>query len=321
MEVQKAISFHGRFDEAIGALPDKLRVALSGIPESIKNISTEVRLRTGQPIAISCPEKGWFIDSKSQLHTSPSCYPAVSSHDLSQTIISMCSYSVHSHQSELAAGFISLRGGHRAGICGTAVIENGYITALRDITSINIRIARQITGAADSLIKDIFGNGLCGILIAGSPSSGKTTILRDLARQLAGGNIGRYVKVAVIDERCELGAVYEGIPQNNLGATCDILSGYSKGQGILSAVRSLSPEAIICDEIGDQSDAESILCGIGCGVKIIASAHAGSTKELIRRPMIRKLLDHGAFDKIVLLDGSRSPGAIKDVILCSGLSA
>ncbi len=311
MDVQKNAQ---RFEQAVCVLPPKIKSVLLSIPTSVKDTVQEVRLRVGRPITLSCPGKSWFLDAKSQLHNVPKHCFFVNSEDIAQAVAGMCAYSVHTHQHELINGYISLRGGHRAGICGTAVTDSQSITAVREITSINLRIAREIKGAATAIVRDVLRGSLCGLLITGVPSSGKTTILRDLTRQLASGELGQFVRVAVVDERCELGAVYEGVPQNDLGISCDILSGYPKGKGILTAVRTLSPEVIVCDEIGSREEVDSMLDGLNCGVKIIAAAHARTLQELISREQIRRLIKHGAFEKIVRLGDSSAPGSIVEFV-------
>lgn len=311
MDVQNT---RARFNQAASSLSPKLKALLFGIPESAKLTAFEVRLRVGKPVMMICAERAWFIDADSQLLNLPKTPYICTQNDIADSVVSMCAYSVHSHQQEFKDGYISLRGGHRAGICGTAVVGDKGITTVRDITSINLRIAREVHGAADALIQLVFDKGPCGTLIAGIPSSGKTTLLRDLTRKLATGVTGRFIKVAVVDERCELGAVYDGVPQNDLGLSCDVLSGYPKGEGILSAVRTLSPEVVVCDEIGGGSEVDSILDGLNAGVKIIATAHAGSVGELLRRPQLVRLLESGAFEKIVLLGSFQKPGEIRQIL-------
>lgn len=315
MDVQSSVA---RFDQAVSALSPRLKDILLGVPKSAKLMAFEVRVRVGKPMALTCPGKCWFVDEQAQLHNLPQHGYIVTQGDVADSVITLCGYSVHSHQQEMANGFITTRGGHRAGICGTAVTSGKEISAIRDISSINLRIAREVRDAATPLIEEIFSKKLCGVLIIGIPSSGKTTILRDLARQLACGKAGRFVKVAVVDERCEIGAVYDGVAQNDLGVCCDILSGYPKGQGILSAVRTLSPHVILCDEIGAKEEVDSMLDGINCGVRMVATAHAENLGELLRRPQIVRLLEHGAFDKIVRLGGADDPGKIVSIVEVGG---
>jgi stage III sporulation protein AA len=178
-----------------------------------------------------------------------------------------------------------------------------------------------VRDAAAPIVRRVFQGGVCSLLIVGAPSSGKTTVLRDLARQLSCGKAGGYLKVAVVDERCELGAVYDGVPQNDLGPCCDILSGYPKAEGILTAVRTLSPQVILCDEIGGEPEVSGMLDGVNCGVKMIATAHAATIAELKGRKQIRRLLEYGVFDQIVRLGGADSPGQIVEIVEAGGFLA
>ena len=307
MDVQSGVF---RFEQVVKNLPPRLREVLLALPRGIKSSALEVRLRVDKPVALTCPNKNWFVDKSAQLHNIPRpCFP-VTPDEIEQTVLAICSYSLHAHQNEMINGYISLRGGHRAGVCGQAVLNEGKISALRGITSINLRIARDIIGAADKVVAAAFLDGLTGALIAGPPSSGKTTILRDLARQLSSGKAGTYYRVAVVDERGEIGAVHEGIPQNDLGPGCDILSGYPKGEGLITAVRTLSPQVVICDEIGGEEEVSGMLDGLSCGVKVVASAHAENLDELLGRRQIVRLLREGAFSVIVLLGGAHQPGTL-----------
>lgn len=299
-----------RFDQAVASLSPFLREELAHVPKTAKQMAQEIRLRMGAPIAITCPGQTWFLGRNGELHNVPSQGYRVSKSDIADSIVSMCGHSVHSHQHEMQNGYITLHGGHRAGLVGTAVLHDGEVCAVREITSVNLRIAREICGAADALIRQVFAGGLRGLLLVGPPSSGKTTLLRDLARQLSSGAAGRYYRVAVVDERCEIGAVYQGVAQNHLGPCCDLLSGYPKGEGILTAVRSLSPQVIVCDEIGTSGEVAHILDGLNCGVKIVASAHASSVAELLRRTQICQLIEKGAFDQIAFLASGDTPGKI-----------
>ncbi len=311
MDVQNT---QNRFNQAVSSLSPKLKSILIGIPNSAKLTAFEVRLRVGKPIMLTCAERFWFVDDRSQLLNLPKNPYIVTQNDIADSVVSMCAFSVHSHQHEFKSGYISLRGGHRAGICGTAVLSDDKISTIRDITSINLRVAREVTGAANSLMDEIFCNTLCGVLIVGGPSSGKTTILRDLSRQLATGKTGRFVKVAVVDERCEIGAVYDGVPQNDLGISSDILSSYPKAEGIQIAIRTLSPQIIVCDEIGGSDEVASILDGLNAGVKVVATAHGDGIRELLKRPQILKLLESGAFKKLVRLGSSENPGEIRQIL-------
>ena len=192
-------------------------------------------------------------------------------------------------------------GGNRVGFCGTASSENGMITAVRNITSLNVRVARQITGAADEVVRLFQKQGTEGILIVGAPASGKTTLLKDLIRRLADGSEGRYWRVSVIDERGELGGERGTAFQNDLGFSSDVFIGYPKAKGMEIAVRTMAPEILVCDEIGSREDAEAIRYSVNSGVKMIAAIHAKDEVELKQKPFIQELLDTKAFGHLVFL--------------------
>ena len=172
---------------------------------------------------------------------------------------------------------------------------------MREITSINLRVARQVQGCAMTLAEELFSGGLCSCIIAGPPASGKTTLLRDLARILSSGFHETYCKTVVVDERGELAAVSQGLPGNDLGPCCDVLTGFAKAEGILRAVRTLSPQVIFCDEIGSLEEVQAIEEGLGCGVHVILTLHGGSMEELLRRPQAAALRKTGAFERVALL--------------------
>lgn len=243
----------------------------------------EIRLRAGR-CAAAVTVSGKIIP----------CSAPFSEKDIADCFAELCRYSVHSFSREIAEGFITLDGGHRVGLCGTAVMSGGAVVSVKDISSLNIRIAREVRGCAEELYGRFFAGGLCSLLLAGRPMSGKTTVLRDLSRML-----GEKYRVALIDSRNELSASVRGLPTLDVGENTDVLCGYTKSAGIMTALRSLSPDVIICDEIGDDYDAvEQCLF---CGVKVIAAAHAGSLSELSRRRGTDRLLP--LFDCAAVIGG------------------
>lgn len=304
-------NYSNRFDEAASYLCDRLSSVLLKLPDSIKSRTHEIRLRAGRPISLTLADKCLCINEFGQ----PYDYPAKNSliatiKDIEITLSYICEMSVYSYTSDICEGFITIRGGHRAGICGKAVLDNGKIISVKDISSINIRIAREIKDCAAQLMPYIVtGKVINGCLISSPPGGGKTTVLRDIARSLS--LAGK--KLSVIDERGELGATYLGIPQNDMGAFCDILDGYPKAQGIMQAIRTLSPDVILCDEIGGEDDVKAIIEGMNAGVPIIATVHASDYDEAIKRPQINRLLKSGAIKIFILLYGREKPCVIKNV--------
>ena len=276
------------FDSAASLLPRTVSEALMRLPQSLRASASEIRLDSKVTTA--------FPDRQPDRTVSGSC-------DIRECFLQLCRHSVYCFQDSIAQGFIPLPGGHRAGLCGSAVTENGAVTGMRDISMICIRIARQLSGASDMLKDRMLGTR--GMLIAGAPCSGKTTILRDAACALASGRWGRRYRVAVIDCRGELCAVYNGKPQLDTGGSF-VLDGFPKSSGMLQAVRCLAPEYIICDEIGGPEDTDAVTACSNTGAAVIAAVHAGSIGELLRRPQTGMLIGCGAFDTAVMLDASRT---------------
>jgi stage III sporulation protein AA len=252
------------FEQAADFLP-MFKDKLSALPQNIKQTAREIRLRAGQPIAVET-----MHNSGCTIHNRVLIDAGVTRESLQELIELFCDYSLHSYARQLSHGFITLKGGHRAGFCGTAVTDGGTerITAIRDITSINLRIAREFIGCSDELFNRLNPENLKSLLIIGKPMSAKTTVLRDLARNLSEAGC----KVAVIDERNEI---------NAKGANIDTLGSFPKKAGFVTALRALSPDFIICDEVADASEGAEVAECLNCGVGVIMTMHCGSLEEAL----------------------------------------
>lgn len=303
-------NFVERFNVCAKGLNQRLQNVLLKIPNNIKSQVQEIHIRTNKPIVLYCGSKTYYLTASNQIvsHWFSDNMLIVTQSDILETFQNICCYSVYTKQSEIINGFITLKGGHRAGICGTAFYNGENITSIRDITSINIRVARELKGVSESILNRIdITKG--GVLICGVPSCGKTTILRDMARLLSTEN---NLKVCVIDERGELGGTYSGVVQNDLGL-CDILDGYKKKDGIFHALRCMSPNVIICDEIGSENEVEGIKECLNSGVTVIASVHCYNIDEFITKPQTRNLISTNAFEYIVFLSSREAPGIMKEL--------
>lgn len=218
---------------------------------------------------------------------------------------------MYKFENQIKNGYITITGGHRVGFCGTAVYNSDNIVTVKNITSMSFRISRQIKNAAREVIGNIMSDGIvCSALIVSEPCGGKTTILTDLARLIS--NSGK--RCAVIDERGEICSVYNGVPHKDIGKLTYVFDGYSKRDGMMIALRSMSPQVIICDEIGSTHDVQAMLDAMNAGVPVIATAHASDEDELFSRPQIEKMINYGAIDKIIFLKGASAPGAVKKVL-------
>lgn len=284
-----------RFESVLYGVAPRIRGVLKKIPNTVKSNAEEIRIRLGLPVAVTVSGETVFVreDGTTSFIITTDLLRATKS-DLEESFKLLCKNSVYAHTEELKNGFIMMDNGHRAGICGS-LSQTGN---MNDVTSINIRIAREIFGAANDIIKRYEGRGL---LIAGPPGSGKTTILRDLIRQLSSGTLGKTYRVAVIDSRGEISGTGRGQSANDLGPNTDILLTSDKALGIEIAVRTMFPDIVAFDEIGTKAELDKVSESFCAGVNIITTGHIGSVEELLERPVTSKLIKSGAVSTIALL--------------------
>ncbi|MBQ4568900.1 MAG: Flp pilus assembly complex ATPase component TadA [Ruminococcus sp.] len=301
------VNVKGKIRELLRFVPISIRSvlnqALCGHEEDLQ----EVVLRSGRPVCVYIKSKQMYLTQNGCLTCSVDSQPLVvaSQKDITDCFNISCGYSVYSHLNEIRSGFLTLSGGHRIGISGTAVVSNGSIVNIRDISTISMRFAREVVGCGESIAALIF-KSRDGLLLCGSPCSGKTTVLRDVARLMSEQFRSR---VAVVDTRGEIGGTVDGIQQMNIGM-CDVLNGYPRAEGIEQAVRVLSPQYVVCDELGSDEDIKAIISGVNSGVKFISTIHAASKEELLSRKNAVALLNTKAFENVVFLKGRESPGEI-----------
>lgn len=277
----------------------------------------EIRLRADKPLMIYKGGSDYFISNSGSISKLPFNCLITSTHDIEKTLQLMCDFSIYAVEEELKQGFLTLSGGHRVGITGRVVLEGNKIKTIRNISGMNIRIAREVKGCGRELTELLYKDGLKHTLISSPPGCGKTTLLRDMVRIISDGdknlNIKGY-KVGIVDERSEIAGCYLGIPQKYVGARTDVLDACPKAQGMIMLLRSMSPEVIAVDEIGSIEDAMAIEDAINSGVKVIATVHGRDMAEMMKKPGIKNLMDRDAFEKIVILSRRRGPGTVENII-------
>lgn len=281
----------------------------------------EVRLRVGKPLMLEYENREMVLPTEAQgKHI-------VTKEELRETMEYICHYSLYAYEQELRQGFITIEGGHRAGVMGKVILENNHVKNLQYISSVNIRVAHEIIGCADSVMQYITKNReVCHTLIISPPRCGKTTLIRDIIRQISDGN--RYIKgctVGVVDERSELGGCYLGVAQNQLGMRTDILDCCPKAEGMIMLIRSMAPQVLAVDEIGTAEDVHAVEYAMQCGCKLIASVHGMDMDEASEKPVLGDLIRKRRFERYVILGNRHHPGEIKHIydergsLLCSGL--
>lgn len=297
-----------QLESVLKILPKQIRQYLLNQKMELHNIQ-EMKLRAGKPFII-VNNTGEVIARK----TTREIYMVTES-DLRETMNYISNYSLYAYEEEMKQGYITIEGGHRVGLCGKAIIENGQIKNIKYISSINIRIAHEILGCSDKVIPYIINeNNLYHTLIISPPRCGKTTLLRDIIRQISDGN--EYIRgctVSVVDERSEIGGCYRGVPQNQLGIRTDILDACPKVEGMMMLIRSMGPEVIAVDEIGTIEDVHAVEYAMHCGCKMLATVHAISFDEVKNKPVLEKLVREKRFERYIVLTNKRGIGSVEGI--------
>ena len=287
-----------RYEQACEFLPHRLKRLALALPDKQKERTEEFRLRVLRPMTVLTPE--------GELNAAPEGSASlVTAEDLEQMLGAVTEYSRYACIETLRQGFLPLRGGFRLGVCGSAVVREGEVSNLKDISSLALRIVCEKIGLGSDIAPQLFApdGRFLSTLILSPPGGGKTTLLRDLIRQLS-DRFGW--RICVVDERLELAACASGVPQFRLGAHTDVLSGAPKAAGIELLLRTMNPEWIAVDEITAEADIAAIRRASYCGVRFLATAHAADRRELESRPLYRALLQDGFFRMAAFLLPDRS---------------
>lgn len=301
-------------NEIAKLFPARIRQALLQARFDMEEVY-EIRLRVNAPLILIYQGREYFLTETGGFsrEASEACF--VSAEDLRETLEYVSSYSMYAFEEEIRQGFITIQGGHRVGIAGKTILEGNKIKSVKYISYINLRLSHQIKGCASPILPYIIKNNrICHTLIISPPRCGKTTLLRDLIRQVSNGS--QYlpgVSVGVVDERSEIGGSYQGIPQNDLGIRTDVLDCCPKAEGMMMLIRSMSPQVVAVDELGDYEDIHAIESVLHCGCRLFATVHGSSIDDMKRKPLMQRLMQEKVFERYIILHNQDRAGHVRAI--------
>ncbi len=302
--------------------PSKIRELFGRLGDEYCSNLEEIRLRCGRPVVIKSAEWEMTLDPEGKVRANLGQGYKASEDEIYRTIAAISDNSIYAFEEDIKRGFITIPGGHRVGLAGQVVYQGDSVRLIKDFSSICFRIAREVKGSARTLFDLIWPHGghPQNSLLISPPRCGKTTVLRDIARLISDGDDRRNgCNIVVVDERSELAGSYRGIPQLDVGSRTDVLDSCPKHIGMNMALRALSPQVIITDELGSKADVEAVRECINAGVKVVSSIHASNLEELQKRPFVRELLSSNSFDTAFVLSRRKGPGTLEKIIRMDAL--
>ena len=303
-----------REESVLKIFPSRIRQALEQTELNMENLQ-EIRVRVGQPLLCVYRGREFFLAGNGKLEEQEKNPVTVSGEELLETVSYVSRYSLYAFDEELRQGYITIPGGHRVGIAGKIVMEGEKIRSVRYISFLNVRLSHEKKGCADRVFPYLVKNGrFCHTLIISPPRCGKTTLLRDIIRQASNGNdLLAGQNVGVVDERSEIGGSYRGVPQNDLGIRTDVLDCCPKAEGMMMLVRSMAPDIVAVDEIGDYRDSRSIETVFHCGCRLLATVHGSSMEDILKKPLLQRLVQYRCFERYIVLDQEKEAGHVRDI--------
>lgn len=289
-------------EQIFAILPREMRMDLEKEQLDFEKV-TELCIRAGKPVYVNMDGQEKAVRHQTEKN------------ELKEILNYMSRYSPYAFEEELRKGFLTIEGGHRVGIAGKTITEQDKVKNIRYISSVHIRVAHEVKGCADTILPFLVKQKeICHTLIISPPGCGKTTLLRDLIRQISdGGETVKGCTVGIVDERSEIAGCYMGIAQNDIGIRSDVLDACPKAEGMIMLIRSMAPIVVAADEIGTKEDVRAIEYAMHCGCRIIATAHGSSFEEVLRKPELGRLLKEERFERYVVLKRGERPGMIRGI--------
>lgn len=291
-------------DEVLRMFPDAMRGRWETAAQQAERLQ-EIRLRVNMPPAVLINNREWFVDGQGALVDMQPREAACRPEELEAVLKHLCQYSVYAFADEIRQGFLTVQGGHRVGLAGQVILEDdGRVRNLKYIRYLNIRIAHEIKGVSDPYLYCLYDrNGqVRNTLLISPPGCGKTTMLRDMIRNLSNGTrFGKGRNIGVVDERSEIAGSYLGIAQNDVGIRTDILDGCPKREGMMMLIRAMAPDVLAVDELGSEGDIQALRTASGCGCKLIATVHGSSVEEIRHKKYMRNVMEDRLFDRYMVL--------------------
>lgn len=307
-------------NEILPVLPVNIRYMISALPGPILDSVEEIRIRQGKPLVLGLSLGDIFVSQEGKPTRQAVEAYHVTAVDMENLIDLISGSSLYALEEELRTGFITLPGGHRAGITGRAVLDGGKVRTLKNLSCCNLRVSREVAGAASGLLPHIVNKrngGIYHTILVSPPRCGKTTILRDIIRQISSGVpdlLYPGLTVGLVDERSEIAGCYKGVPQRDVGIRTDVLDGCPKAEGMMMLLRSMGPQVIAADEIGRREDVDAMEEVLNAGVKILLTAHGSSLAELAERPVLSRLIRSKMIERYVILGRSRGAGTVENIV-------
>ncbi len=291
-------------EDIIHMFPERMRERWGKTAEHAGSLQ-EIRLRVGRPETVMIDGRERFVGTDGELRDRPSGKTVCTAEDVDEILGHLCRYSLYAFADEIRQGFLTVQGGHRVGLAGQVILEDdGTVRNIKYVRYLNIRIAHEVKGISDPFLHGLYDGGgrLYNTLLISPPGCGKTTMLRDLIRNVSDGSAcGAGMNVGVVDERSEIAGSYLGVAQNDVGARTDVLDGCPKREGMMMLVRSMTPQVLAVDELGGEEDLRALRTASGCGCRLLATVHGESLQENGYNNNMRDIIMSGLFDRYMVL--------------------